>query len=51
MAVSENKKRVMISLTNEQKEELEEISKKTGLSKSAIVILAIQEYKKGQKWA
>ncbi len=51
MAVAENKTRVMVSLTKEQKKELDELSKKTGLSKSALVILAIQEYKKGQKLA
>lgn len=51
MAVSENKTRVMISVTKEQKQELDDLSKKTGLSKSALVILALEEFKKGQKWA
>lgn len=49
MAVSENKKRIMISLTVKQNEELEALAKKKGFSKSAIVALAIEEYKKGQK--
>ena len=49
MAVSEEKKRIMISLTVEQNKELEELAKKKGFSKSAIVALALEEYKKGQK--
>lgn len=51
MAVSESKTRIVITLTKEQKKELDEFSKKTGLSKSALVILALEEYKKGQKFA
>lgn len=49
MTVSENKKRIMISLTETQNNELEELAKKRGFSKSAIVALAIDEYKKGEK--
>lgn len=49
MAVSENKKRIMISLTVKQNEELEVLAKKKGFSKSAIVILALEEYMKGEK--
>lgn len=49
MAVSNEKKRVMISLTNEQNEELEKMAKKRGFTKSAIIALALEEYKKGQK--
>lgn len=49
MAVSEEKKRVMISLTVEQNKALEELAKRMGFSKSAIVALALEEYKKGQK--
>lgn len=50
MAVSEKKKRIMISLTEEQSKELEKMAKEKGFSKSAIVALALEEYKKGQKW-
>ena len=49
MAISENKKRIMISLTKEQDEELKKLAKKKGFSKSAIVAIALEEYKKGQK--
>lgn len=49
MTVSENKKRIMISLTETQNNELEKLAKKRGFSKSAIVALAIDEYKKGEK--
>lgn len=49
MAVSDEKKRIMISLTNAQNEELEKMAKKRGFTKSAIVALALEEYKKGQK--
>jgi len=43
------KKRVMISLTEEQNSELEKLAKTKGFSKSAIVVVALEEYKKGQK--
>lgn len=43
------KKRVMISLTEEQNRELEKLAKTKGFSKSAIVVVALEEYKKGQK--
>ena len=49
LAISENKKRIMISLTKEQDEELKKLAKKKGFSKSAIVAIALEEYKKGQK--
>ena len=47
--VVSNKKRIMISLTEEQNKELESIAKEKGFTKSAIVAIAIEEYKKGQK--
>lgn len=50
MAVSDDKKRIMISLTNKQNEELNNLAKDKGFSKSAIVALALEEYKKGEKW-
>ncbi|GGB13386.1 ribbon-helix-helix protein, CopG family [Macrococcus hajekii] len=43
------KKRIMISLTEEQNNELEKMAKERGFSKSAIIALALEEYKKGQK--
>ena len=49
LAVAENKKRIMISLTEGQNRELEKLAKEKGFSKSAIVALALEEYKKGQK--
>ncbi|GAA3720317.1 ribbon-helix-helix domain-containing protein [Salinicoccus jeotgali] len=43
------KKRLMISLTEEQNNELEKLAKEKGFSKSAIIVIALEEYKKGQK--
>lgn len=43
------KSRIQISLTDEQIEELERLAKEKGFTKSAIIALAIEEYKKGQK--
>ena len=51
MVVSDDKKRITISLTNKQNEELEKLAKEIGFSKSAIVALALEKYKKGEKWA
>lgn len=45
------KTRLQISLTDNQIKELEELAKEKGFTKSAIVALAIEEYKKGQKSA
>ncbi|WP_419895627.1 CopG family transcriptional regulator [Macrococcus psychrotolerans] len=39
----------MISLTEKQNDELEKLAKEKGFSKSAIIVLALEEYKKGQK--
>lgn len=49
ISVGSQKKRVMISLTEEQNNELEKLAKEKGFSKSAIVVVALEEYKKGQK--
>lgn len=44
MAVSDEKKRIMISLTVEQNERLERMAKEKGFTKSAIVALSLEEY-------
>ena len=49
VGVASNKKRIMISLTEEQNNDLENLAKERGFTKSAIVAIAIEEYKKGQK--
>lgn len=49
VGVASNKKRIMISLTEEQNKDLENLAKERGFTKSAIVAIAIEEYKKGQK--
>lgn len=48
MATSKNKKRIMITLTDEQIMYLEKQSQTAGISKSAVVALALQEKMKGQ---
>lgn len=50
MAISEEKKRVMVSLTLKQVETLEKLAKEKGFSKSAIIALALEEFEqKGRK--
>lgn len=49
MVVSEEKKRVMVSLTKKQVEILDNLAKEKGFSKSTIMALALEEYKKGEK--
>lgn len=49
MVVSEEKKRVMVSLTKKQVEILDNLAKEKGFSKSTIIALALEEYKKGEK--
>jgi len=44
MTVSESKKRVMVSLTKKQDEELTKLAKERGFSKSAIVALALERF-------
>lgn len=50
--MSENKKRVSIGLTDKQYELVEKLAKEKGFSKSAIFVLALEEYSRkelGQK--
>lgn len=44
-----DKKRISISLTDEQYELVNDLSKSKGFSKSAIFVLALEEYLKSQK--
>ncbi|HIY59026.1 MAG TPA: ribbon-helix-helix domain-containing protein [Candidatus Tetragenococcus pullicola] len=46
--MTKTKKRVSIGLTNEQYELVDELSKSRGFSKSAIFVLALEEYAKKQ---
>ncbi|EKZ0103008.1 CopG family transcriptional regulator [Enterococcus gilvus] len=43
------KKRLTISLSPSVLEDLEKLAKEKGLSKSAMITLILEEYKKGQK--
>ena len=43
------KKRLTITLSEQVLEYLDEVAKKKGLSKSALITIALEEYKKGQK--
>lgn len=50
MAIAENKKRISVSITKAQNEELEKLAREKGFSKSAIVALALENYiKKDEK--
>lgn len=44
-----NKKRLGITISPKVLEELETMAREKGLSKSAVITLALEEYKKGQK--
>ena len=44
-----NKKRVQVSFTDEQQQMLVDLAKSKGFSKSAIIVLALEEYLKTQK--
>lgn len=46
--VSEDKKRVLITMSKEVAEQFENLSKEQGLSKSALVTLWVNNSKKGQ---
>lgn len=46
MSVSDDKKRVMVTLSNDIAKSLDEISKNMGLSKSALVTFWINEKRK-----
>lgn len=43
------KKRLTITLSEQVLEYLENVAKNKGLSKSALITIALEEYKKGQK--
>ncbi len=47
--VATNKKRLTITLAENVYSELKKIAKEKGLSKSAMLTVALEEYKKGQK--
>lgn len=44
-----NKKRVQVSFTDKQHQMLVDLAKSKGFSKSAIIVLALEEYLKTQK--
>ena len=46
-----DKKRFTISMSEKVHADLEKMAKDKGLSKSALLTVAFEEYKKGQKWA
>lgn len=47
--MDKNKKRLTITLAESVLDNLEKIAKEKGLSKSAVITIALEEYKKGQK--
>lgn len=47
--MSTNKKRLTITLAESVLDNLERVAKEKGLSKSAVITIALEEYKKGQK--
>jgi predicted DNA binding CopG/RHH family protein len=47
----ENKKRLTITLSSQVLEYLSETAKNKGLSKSALITVALEKYKEGQKQA
>lgn len=47
--MDKNKKRLTITLADSVLENLEKTANEKGLSKSAIITLALEEYMKGQK--
>lgn len=49
MSAKDEKKRVMITLNNDVFEKLERLSKETGLSKSSLITLWINEQKRHKK--
>lgn len=49
MAISGNKKRISVSLTKDQNEELERLAKEKGFSKSAIIALALERFIKNER--
>lgn len=49
--MEKNKKRLTITLAESVLNDLEKMAKENGLSKSAVITIALGDYKKGQKWA
>ena len=49
--MSTKKNRLTITMAESVLDELEKMAKEKGLSKSALITIALGEYKKGQKWA
>lgn len=49
MAEKQEKKRIMITLNQEVFEKIEVLSKETGLSKSALITMWVNEQKKAKK--
>lgn len=47
MATAKDKQRVMVTLTTKQVEQLQEIADETGVSRSAIVSLALSQWLRG----
>lgn len=47
--ILENKKRLTITLANQVLEYLSETAKNKGLSKSALITIALEKYREGQK--
>ena len=47
--MTNNKKRLTITISHNIHDELEKLAKEKGLSKSAMITIAFEEYKKGQK--
>lgn len=47
--MSDYKKRLTITLSQNVHDDLDKIAKEKGLSKSALLTIAFEEYKKGQK--
>lgn len=45
-----NKKRFTITMSESVYDYLEKVCKEKGLSKSAMLTVVLEEYKKGQKW-
>ncbi|ECH3763925.1 CopG family transcriptional regulator [Listeria monocytogenes] len=49
--MEKKKKRLTITLAESVLDDLEKMAKEKGLCKSALITIALGEYKKGQKWA
>ncbi|EKE4696067.1 ribbon-helix-helix protein, CopG family [Listeria monocytogenes] len=49
--MEKKKKRLTITLAESVLDDLEKMAKEKGLSKAALITIALGEYKKGQKWA